>query len=228
MSETKFELMQFDEQTEKRLAIRKKNISVYARGVFAGAAQLYGYAFLCGREMLLAKSEIPHGNKDSEKGFTAWLEQNFDGITVRTARNWMSFATQIHEKTETVSFFSSAGLDLKKRSITKRDRSTILEIIPELMDGKGMMQFMRDSKLLRDPQKPQHHPRKPVDPEAALRKVSDRAKEHMLDAERPVIMLIDSGDIQEVVCRKSLEGTLATFVQASNAIRERLKCMKGQ
>lgn len=151
----KFELVpQADAATEKQLAAHKKNIGVYASGVQKSSAQFFGYAFLAGHEMAQAKQIVEHGNKPGSKGFENWLKENFPALSYRTAARWLEFAelfsARLAEKTATVAEIGFKPLHLKK-SFSKKEQQAILELVPEVMDGAGMIEFMQDCKLLREP-----------------------------------------------------------------------------
>jgi hypothetical protein len=155
--ETKFELMPAPSAAvEKRLAAHKKNLAAYVKGMQSGAAQLFGYRFLAGREMLMARELLPHGELRS------WVEEQFPGISERTSRNWMAFAEAVLAKTATVADLKSVAgplqLDSGKVRFSAKEHSLIARLVPDIMDGAGMVEFMREARLLKEPPKATHHP----------------------------------------------------------------------
>jgi hypothetical protein len=113
-----------------------------------GAAEQFGYAFLAGRALLQAKAIVPNGNSPAPNaGFKHWVAANLPEITMRTAENWMLFAESVIARAQ-VDVVSSPLL-LGSVEINGSAHDSILRLVPEIMDGKGMMRFMRDSRLLR-------------------------------------------------------------------------------
>ena len=145
----KFELLPPDEKTEKRLATCAKNLKTYIAGQRTGAAQMFGYRALAGLEMKAAKEMLPHGQ------FEPWLAAKFPEITIRSGQNWMAFSgailTKIQAlKNETVSLLEHGKL-LKAKKLSKSDRELFLQAVVEVMDGQGMVEFMRDGGFLKAP-----------------------------------------------------------------------------
>jgi hypothetical protein len=150
-SETKFELLApADTAAEKQLDVHKKNIRVYSTGVLRSGAQMCGYAFLAGNEMNAAAALLPHGD------LTPWLKQNFPEVSERTARNWRGFAETLNEKfkSATVADFKNAKLltspTKPKKSFTEKECAALSAAVREAMDGKGMIEFLRDAKLVEE------------------------------------------------------------------------------
>jgi len=143
----KFELLaSLAPEAEKALAGHKKNIKVYADGVRRSGAQLFGYAYLAGREMNLAKEILPRGQ------FEKWIEASFPNIAENTSKNWRNFANAIESQRPTVGLLSAEHLQGKaKKKLSKTEEKSVLEIIPQVMDGMGMVEFMRACKFLPEP-----------------------------------------------------------------------------
>jgi hypothetical protein len=144
---TKFELVPAqDAATEKALATHKKNIKVYADGVRRSGAQLFGYAYLAGREMNLAKELLPHGQ------FEKWISNTFQDLSENTTKNWRNFATAIEDKRPTVGLLNGEKLELTgKKKFNKAQEAAICKLVLEIMDGMGMVEFMRASRFLKEP-----------------------------------------------------------------------------
>jgi hypothetical protein len=140
-----------------------------------GAAEQFGYAFLAGRALLQAKNIVPNGNtKIPAAGFKRWVDANFPEITMRTAENWMLFAETILARAQADA--ASAPLLLGSLELNGQSHDSILQLVPEVMDGKGMMHFMRECRLLRRPTRRRRSSREPVSADEATREQSARAR----------------------------------------------------
>ena len=115
-----------------------------------GAAEQFGYAFLAGRALLQAKAIVPNGHtRTPNAGFKRWVDANFPEITMRTAENWMAFAESIMAHAQLAVL--NSPMQLGSVDLNEQSHETILQLVPEVMDGKGMMRFMRECRLLRAP-----------------------------------------------------------------------------
>jgi hypothetical protein len=140
-----------------------------------GAAEQFGYAFLAGRALLQAKNIVPNGNtKVPDAGFKRWVEANFSEISMRTAENWMLFAEAILTRSQTVA--ASSPLLLGSVELTGQSHDSILQLVPEVMDGKGMMHFMRHCRLLRPAGRRSTPTGKPISPRDEAKEKSVRAR----------------------------------------------------
>lgn len=234
----------FSPATAAALDRHEINIRAFLAGQRVGAAQQFGYAYLAGRELLQAKDALPHGNAgDRSLGLKRWVQSHFPKWSYRTATNWMEFARCINDHKEAVALFKKRPLLLRKNKLTVKDRATILEAVPLVMDGKGMLRFMRETRLLADPQKQKHHPRKPVDPDkaaAAQAKLSERhwaslvtdltlgqARIKDLDpattSRAAVACLSATNQLIKRLEVRSQQEFLDLFIESGNAIRGRLK-----
>lgn len=118
-----------------------------------GAAQQFGYAFLAGGALLQAKAIVPNGNSRlPNAGFRNWVAANLPEITMRTAENWMLFAESILSRAQADA--CNSPLLLGAAEIHDSSHDSILKLVPEIMDGKGMIRFMRDTRLLRAARRP--------------------------------------------------------------------------
>lgn len=126
-----------------------------------GAAEQFGYAFLAGRALLQAKAIVPNGNsRRPNAGFRNWVAANLPEITLRTAENWMLFAESILSRAQVD--VPSSPLLLGAVQIECSAHDSILKLVSEIMDGKGMMRFMRDSRLVLTPKRARKIPGKIV------------------------------------------------------------------
>ena len=165
--------------TAEKLEARKRRIETFIAAGRKASAEFFGYRFLAGREMLLAKDDLPHGNANETKaGLKNWIGASFPAIAYRTAARWMVFADLVLDKAATLPPLKKRPLLLGNKRVGAKDRETILKTIPLLLDGKGMLEFMRAEKLLRDAQKPKHHPVKPLSPDEAVAAKAKLAKRH--------------------------------------------------
>jgi hypothetical protein len=185
-----------------------------------GAAEQFGYAFLAGRALLQAKNIVPNGNAPvPNAGFKRWVTANFPEITMRTAENWMLFAESIMVRAHADA--ANSPLMLGSMELTGQSHDSILQLVPEVMDGKGMMHFMRDCRLLRSPTRRTNQPPKPVLPR-------DEAKEKSAQARRAWERIVTSLDVGEkflpqIESAEDLKHYLGVLADAGNKIRAALK-----
>ena len=185
-----------------------------------GAAEQFGYAFLAGRALLQAKDIVPNGNvKTPAAGFKRWVEANFPEITMRTAENWMFFAEAIMARAQTDAVTSP--LMLGSVELNGQSHDSILQLVPEVMDGKGMMHFMRDCRLLRSPPRERHPARKPVSAHEVAREKS--AKAHRVWDR--IVADLNAGEtiLPCIEDTKDLKCYLETLAEVGNKIRALLK-----
>jgi hypothetical protein len=207
------------EKLEAHAGIIRNLIAAQRRG----AAEQFGYAFLAGRALLQAKEIVPNGNnRIPNAGFKQWVEANFAEITLRTAENWMLFAESILARAQLDT--ASSPLLLGSVEMNGQSHDSILQLVPEVMDGKGMMRFMRETRLLRPPERARYTPRKPVSARETTKEKSAQARrvwegivadletggnilariESTADLERYLDMLIDTGNkIRDVLKKRS-------------------------
>ena len=185
-----------------------------------GAAEQFGYAFLAGRALLQARNIVPNGNAPvPNAGFKRWVDANFPAITIRTAENWMFFAEAIMARAHAEA--AGSPLLLGSMELNGQSHDSILRLVPEVMDGKGMMHFMRDCRLLRAPARQPIHARKPVLPR-------DEAKEKSAHARRVwegVMAKLDAGEklLPHLESTDDLKRYLGAVVETGKNIRAALK-----
>ena len=156
---TKLTLLSIKPEDEKKLETHGKNIKTYLGGVRKSGAALYGYMYLVGREINRVKDSeiIEHGQ------LTSWVSETFD-LPQQTQNRWRQLADEIDAKIPTMGVLpeSKKGkpllLSSGKKSFSKAEVDQILQIIPEVMEGKNATDFLRDCKLVKEPQKPSYHP----------------------------------------------------------------------
>jgi hypothetical protein len=222
MSNKPTELELIPKSTAEKLDTHVKKIKTFIQGQRKGAAEQFGYAFLAGRQLLQAKSDLPNGNsKDANAGFQKWVEASFPAITHRTATNWMVFAESIMARVELDAPKSPLLLGVGKLNV--KTRNSILDIVPKVMDGKGMMTFMRATRLLLDPEKPEAIPPKPLTAQEKNKAKAEQAKRVWkairtdLGTGLKVIKRLEATDLKQM---------LDDLVDAGNKIREQLKKLK--
>jgi hypothetical protein len=185
-----------------------------------GAAEQFGYAFLAGRALLQGKNIVPNGNTGvPHAGFRRWVGANFPEITLRTAENWMFFAEAIMARAHAEA--ASSPLLLGSMELNGQSHDSILQLVPEVMDGKGMMHFMRDCRLLRAPARRSVHAGKPVLPR-------DEAKEKSAQARRVwegILAKLDSGEklLPHLEGADDLKRYLGAIRETGGKIRAALK-----
>jgi hypothetical protein len=185
-----------------------------------GAAEQFGYAFLAGRALLQAKAIVPNGNlKTPHAGFKRWVDANFPEITMRTAENWMAFAESIMAHAHLSA--TNSSLQLGSIDLNEQSHESILQLIPEVMDGKGMMRFMRECRLLRAPAPQPASSQNPGSPDPAnqdesvpARRLWERITADLKKGEL-ILSNIDSAE--------DLKRYLEALVSAAGKIRAALK-----
>lgn len=213
--------------TTEKLDGHIRQIRTYIAGQRKGAAEQFGYAFLAGRVLLQAKNDLPHGNSEGQSssdnaGFQKWVAANFPDISYRTAANWMVFAESITAQVQIETPKSPLLLGVKKLNV--KTRNSILNLVPAVLDGKGMMTFMRSCRLLRDPQKQKHTPAKPASKQEANKAKAEQAKRIFksirgdFDTAAKVVKWLDADSISQ---------TLDAVVDFGNRLRDQLKKLKG-
>jgi hypothetical protein len=216
------ELELIPKSTAEKLDGHIRQIRTYIAGQRKGAAEQFGYAFLAGRVLLQAKDDLPHGNSDPNAGFQKWVAAQFPEITYRTAANWMVFAESVMAQVQIDAPKSPLLLGVKKLNV--KTRNSILNLVPSVLDGKGMMAFMRSCRLLRDPEKQKHTPTKPATKQEANKAKSEQAKRVWKsirsDCETglKVLKWLDADVLQQ---------NIDAFVDAANQCRDQLKKLKG-
>ncbi|HEX4262769.1 MAG TPA: hypothetical protein VH597_00405 [Verrucomicrobiae bacterium] len=185
-----------------------------------GAAEQFGYAFLAGRALLQAKNIVPNGNANvPNAGFKRWVEASFPEITMRTAENWMFFAESIITRAQADAV--NSPLLLGSVELTGQSHDSILQLVPEVMDGKGMMHFMRDCRLLRPP-----GPRPSLQPKPVP--AHDEVKEKSAQARRTWEGTMTKLELSEkflphIEATEDLKRYLNAIVESGNKIRSFLK-----
>jgi hypothetical protein len=107
-----------------------------------------GWRFLLGAQMIAAKPHITHGNGEGD-GFQPWIAAKFPQLEYRTAANYMKFASTVLAvapkalKSETVSLFKQLPERIVEQGINDQQREAIIDLVPKLMEGQPMMQFIK-------------------------------------------------------------------------------------
>lgn len=208
----------------------------YEAGARSGAAQLYGYSYLFGREALLLKETCGHGNKDGEEGFKKLLEKRYPSVPYRTIARRMEFKQLVDVslkalpnptvgKSDTVALIPNS-FEIPEK-LTPESEKVILEVVPQIMDGKGMVAFMRDSQLLRDPEQPKHTPAKTVTPEEAVAAQNKLAAEAWQHITALIESAFEAGHDARI-SKADRMVVIGAFVTGSKRLRALNKKSKGQ
>jgi hypothetical protein len=206
-----------------RLEAHARTIREFIVAQRRGAAEQFGYAFLAGRALLQAKDVVPNGNhKRPNAGFKIWVEATFPEISLRTAENWMVFANEVMTRAQVNA--PDSPLLLGPGELNGQTHESVLELVPEVMDGKGMMKFMRECRLLRPVERPKHRPRKAVSAHQA-------AKEKAAQARRVwdrIVSDLETGAkvLHRIERAEDLKRYIDALLDAGNRIREVLKRRK--
>lgn len=185
-----------------------------------GAAEQFGYAFLAGRALLQAKAIVPNGNsRVPNAGFKNWVAANLPEITMRTAENWMLFAESVLSRAQVDA--SNAPLLLGAAEISGTAHDSILKLVPEIMDGKGMVRFMRDSRLLRVARRLRSKPVVTLSAAEICRQKNTRAVRAW---ERIFVSLEKATNLlRDIQTGENLTRCLNPLMNASNEIRAAIK-----
>lgn len=221
-------LEHISKETAAALDQHEKNIRNYLKGKRKGAAQHFAYAFLVGRECLAAKETIGHGNShDPNSGLKNFITARFPDEPYPTITFWMQYAKAMSDKAAALPEFKKTPLLLGqgKKQFSVKQLALIIDLVPRVMDGKSMTRFMRESRLLRDAEKPKHHPRKSVDPDKAAAAKKKQAESFFKSVLADLQLAEDHLKHLETV---TLQSTLDHLVDVSNHIRELLKTRKGK
>lgn len=221
MSNKTTELELIPKSTAEKLDHHVKLVKTFIAGERKSEEELVGYAFLAGRALLQAKADLPHGNSDPNAGFKKWVEAHFPDYSYRTAANRMQFAELVTATLQVDAPKSPLLLGIKKLNV--KSRASILTAVREVMDGKGMMEFMRAGRLLADPEKQKHTAPKPTTKQEKNKAKAEQAKRIWktitgdLGTGLKVINRLDADEL-----KKALDCT----IDAGNKIREQLKKLK--
>lgn len=217
-------------ETAAALDQHEKNLRIFFKGKRKGAAEHFAYAYLVGRELLAAKETIAHGNSkgtdDANAGLKNFVSKRFPDEPYSTCTYWMQYAKDITGAAADLPEFKKTPLLLgAKKNLSVKDRAVIADLVPRVMNGKSMTRFMRESRLLRDAEKPKHHPRKPVDPDKAAAAKRKQAEGFFKGILSDLDLAADHLKYLETV---TLQSTLDHLVDVSNGIRDLLKTRKGE
>jgi hypothetical protein len=205
----------------ERLEAHAKVIHTLIVAQRRGAAEQFGYAFLAGRALLQAKGIVPNGNaKAAHAGFRKWVEANFPEITIRTAENWMRFAESIISRAQVDT--ATAPLLLGAMEFSGASHDSILKLVPQVMDGKGMMRFMRECRLLNPLAQRAPRRRKRLSAAEVRRKKAARARRFW----EKIISDLGAGEqiVEHLESAADLKRYFEVLSEAGKAIGDVLKC----
>jgi hypothetical protein len=188
-----------------------------------GAAEQFGYAFLAGRALLQAKAIVPNGNsRVPNAGFKNWVAANLPEISMRTAENWMLFAESVLSRAQVDA--CNAPLLLGAAEISGTAHDSILKLVPEIMDGKGMVRFMRDSRLLRVARRSRSKPTVMLSAADISRQKNTRAVRAW---ERVFVSLEHATNIlRDIQSDESLDRYSNLLMEVSNKVRAAIRVRK--
>jgi len=156
MIEAKFELVSpADARTEKELDRNRKAVVATEHGIQRSGGQMFGYMYAQGLALTAIKELLPHGK------FQDWIAEH-SPVSDRVARYRMKFTAAINAKvaalppgkTETVSVLPTVAN--AKKPLSKKALSVFQAVVPQVMDGQGMVEFMRGVGYMREPQEHDH------------------------------------------------------------------------
>lgn len=162
-----------EQEAAEELEQLKARIVDYDREVRSAFNRQMGFAFLAGVALNRAAEILPHNQ------LGPWMESNFPESSRRTLYNYRNFSTKLIEahpavgKSATVALLGEGGF----ADIPTDDQKRVLKAVHDLADGKTLTEMYRDLGVIRQPEKPKHHPRKPLTPAEER----DAAKLHARD-----------------------------------------------
>ena len=201
----------------------KTAIVDYDREVRSAFQRQMGYAFLAGCALLRAKEIIPHGK------FLEWRETELPEVSRSSASRYTQFAEAL-VKDPTVGSLKEVRLLNRGDELTTEQQEKVARVVHKLADGKTLTEMYRDLGVIRQPEKPKHHPRKQAavsaEEELEAKKLSDL--DLMRACTGPVTIwcdVMENADDHERphYKRKDLEEMLNVCTRATGILRELLK-----
>jgi hypothetical protein len=135
---------------EKTEAQRRQRIKAWFALMRNAGAQMIGYKVMIGHELNEAAATATHGT------FEQWVEEEY-GLAKSTQHDWRNFSALFLEEVKKQEVSPTAGksptaglLRSPKVLKTKKAMAAILEIAPRIMDGRGMVEFCREIRLLNE------------------------------------------------------------------------------
>lgn len=135
----------------------KARITDYDREFHSAFQRQMGFAFLAGCALLRAKEIVPHGK------FVEWRESELPELSRSSASRYTQFAEALR-KDPTVGSLKEVRLLGNGGELTADQQQKVADAVHKLADGKTLTEMYRDLGVIRQPEKPKHHPRKPSDP----------------------------------------------------------------
>lgn len=197
----------------------KTRISDYDREFHSAFTRQMGFAFLAGAALNRAKEIIPHGK------FMEWSETELSVKRSSVAR-YMKFAEAIG-KLPTVGNLKEVKLLGEGELLTPAQQKKITEAVHSLADGKTLTEMYRDLGIIRQPEKPKHHPAKPLTAAEELAEHKAHAKDLLSACIGPMRVLVgdldDVGEFIEHLTDADWEEALSVGVRFTSLCRAHLK-----
>jgi hypothetical protein len=141
-----------EQEAAEELDQLKVAIVDYDREFHSAFQRQMGYAFLAGAALRRAEEIIPHGK------FLDWCEKEL-AIKRTSSLRYRKFAEAI-SKLPTVGNLKEVKLLGAGELLSPAQQKKITDAVHELADGKTLTEMYRDLGVIRQPEKPKHHPRK--------------------------------------------------------------------
>lgn len=148
-----------------------KRFRKFGASALKSGRQMFGYMYLAGRELnqkftqLQEAQEKEASRRDAENaepnGWEQWLEKHLPDVPLSKVRRYREFATQIEAAVKTIAapaVGATALLTDGVKKLTAKQELELAALVPQVMGGKGMMEFMEDMKFLAAPKKPGFRP----------------------------------------------------------------------
>lgn len=213
-----------EKEAAEELEHLKAKIVHYDLGFHGAFARQMGCAYLAGMALNRAKEIVPHGK------FMAWREAELP-VSNNSAARYMKFADALG-KFPTVGNLKEVKLLARGKELSPAQQKKITEAVHELADGKTLTEMYRDLGVIRQPEKPKHHPRKPVSVADTLAARRAHAEDLLHAFAGPLRIFLNLAQDEEdanalPLDRAGWERALAIGTELNTTARERLKHLKG-
>jgi hypothetical protein len=166
--------------TEKEIGQHVKCIKLAFDGNLRAGRLFFAYAAIAGASANRLADLLPHGE------LTQCLAAKLPGIPENTLLRWRQFARDLVFKTPTVVVLLAPLIG--KKTLPAKRISEIQEAVLEGMDSKGMVDFMRGCKMLREPAPPGGKrgsgPPRRISDEDAAECLREEIRQHAIEATR--------------------------------------------
>lgn len=150
-------LAKIEIEATEELTRLKGVIKQYDDGFHRAYRSQMGYAFLAGVALNRAKDILPHGE------FLPWVEAEV-GVARMSASRYRKFADALIAEHPAVGkcnpcYILTSG-EIPAAELTPEETEKVCAAVHKIANGKTLTEMYRDLGVIRQPEKPKHHPRK--------------------------------------------------------------------